>query len=203
MSDHPISNHIERFIGAVDSVSHDFIPLFPVHVHHVPPTKKRPYHALVTEGMSYDPLRVKPGDEAFRYQELMMLMPKSWRWDDKKASWPVFWLRHLAKYAHQEKTYFTYGHSFGNGPECAPLAPGVEACSWLFLPPIQLEESARDLPVDGKHVGRLIAIVPIYRDEYRHIIERDGLNDVLDGFEREGVSELYDPKRRSVLRKIR
>ncbi len=205
MSDHPISDHIARVIGTVDQVSHEFVPpdagVPAVHVHHVPPTRKRPFHALVTEGMSYRPLMVQPGDEPFKYQELMMLMPKSWHWGDEKVSWPIFWLRYLAQYAHRENTYFAYGHSFGNGPDCAPLAASVETCAWLFLPPIQFEESARELRIDEQHVGRLVAIVPIYHDEYRHIVDRDGLRDVLDGFEEAGVSELYDPERRSVLKK--
>jgi hypothetical protein len=206
MSDHPISDHIERFIGPADFVYQDFVPVLGaprVRINHVPPTKKHAFHALVTAGMSHAPLSVRRGDEPFRHQELMMLMPKSWRRDYKKNRWPLFWLRHLAQYAHLEKTYFAYGHSFGNGPECAPLAPGVAACAWLFLPPIRLDERARELRVDEKHVGRLVAIVPIYRDEHRHIVEQNGLGDVLDGFERDGVSELFDPKRKSALKRRR
>jgi hypothetical protein len=203
MSGHPISDHIERFVGPVDHVEHDFDPRLPIHIHHVQPAKSRPYHALVTEGMSYSPLKVRRGDEEFRFQELMILMPRSWRRSDKKTTWPLFWLRHLAQYAHREKTYYAYGHSFGNGPNCDPLAPGVEMCGWLFLPPIELEEKAKVLPIDEKHQGRLIALVPVYRDEYRHIVDENGLNDVLDGFERDGVSELYNPKRKSVLVKTR
>jgi hypothetical protein len=150
--------------------------------------------------MSYQPLSVSPGDEPFAYEELMMLMPKNWNWDDDKTSWPVFWLRHLAQYAHREAKYFRYGDTFANGPECASLAPGVEACAWLFLPPILLGKSARELRVDERHVGRLVAIVPIYRDELRHVVERNGLRDLLKRFEREGITELYDPRRASVLR---
>jgi hypothetical protein len=204
MGDHPIDEHIERFIGKVDWVNHELSPITPVHVHHVPPSKKHPYHALATEGVSYEPLSVKPGDEPFRYLELMMLMPKSWRLDKDEVSWPIYWLRHLGKYVHQEKTYFAYGHTFGNGPELAPLAPGLETCAWIFLPPIRLDNAAQELPVDQEHVGRWIAIVPIFADEYRYIVrpgtQRSGLNDVLDGFERHGVSELYDPNRQSVLK---
>ena len=50
-----------------------------IDVHWVQPTPKRPYHTLVTSGMSDKPMTVPAGAEHLRFAELMLCLPPEWQ----------------------------------------------------------------------------------------------------------------------------
>ncbi len=59
-----IGTHIEAYVGSIDGVFHEIASdIVHVDVHHVTPTDQRPYHTLVTSGMSDRPMAAPPGFE--------------------------------------------------------------------------------------------------------------------------------------------
>jgi hypothetical protein len=117
-----ITNHVERYIGKIETVWHEIISdLVHIDVHWVQPTAERPYHTLVTSGMSDRPMTVPEGAENFCYGELVLCLPQEWpisegAFKDEKNYWPIRLLkgtaplstriRHLAvlrPYGHQRR----------------------------------------------------------------------------------------------------
>lgn len=74
-----ISDHIQEHIGPIEMVFHEIISdVVHVDLHWVKPTRDKPYHTLVTSGMSDLPMTVPDGAENFRYAELMLSLPPEW-----------------------------------------------------------------------------------------------------------------------------
>ena len=49
-----ISDHIENFIGKIDTVFHEIVSdQVHVDIHWVKPTKERPFHTLITSGICF------------------------------------------------------------------------------------------------------------------------------------------------------
>ena len=67
-----ISNHIEEHVGPVSQVLHELVSdLVHVDIHQVSPTKSRPYHTLITSGMSDRPMTLPEGvDDEWQFAEL-------------------------------------------------------------------------------------------------------------------------------------
>ena len=115
-----ISNHVERHYGKIETVWHEIISdLVHVDVHWVQPTAERPYHTLVTSGMSDRPMTVPEGAEDFRYGEVMLCLPSEWKiskeaailtaslWSDLPKLPPRRQRAGLRSFPGEEKKYFT------------------------------------------------------------------------------------------------
>lgn len=60
----------------------------------IPPAVDRPFHVLVTSGMSDLAMTVPEGMEFFRRAELMIALPADWpiegpRFEDEQGYWPI------------------------------------------------------------------------------------------------------------------
>src|SRR5262245_45453724 len=112
-----ISDHIGRHYGKIAVVWHEIISdLVHVDVHWVQPTAERPYHTLVTSGMSDRPMTVPAGAEEHRYAELMLSLPADWplsseAFQDDSNYWPVRLLKMLARFPHEYDTWMCFGHT--------------------------------------------------------------------------------------------
>ena len=146
-----IGKHVVEHVGPVTNVFHEVNPnIVHVDVLVVGPHEERPYHTLVTCGMSERPMRVPiegPEDlgliPELRYAELMLCLPPDWSLDpatftDESNYWPIRWLKRLARLPHQHGSWLSIGHTIPNGDpphplrESAPLAVGSstsQSCS--------------------------------------------------------------------------
>src|SRR5215471_13595300 len=114
-----IDKHIETHIGKISTVLHEIASdLVHIDVHQVNPTQERPYYTLITSGMSDLPMTVPESAHDFRYAELMLCLPSDWRLDhdDLKQGgdlyyWPIRWLKICARFPHEYKTWFGWGHT--------------------------------------------------------------------------------------------
>ncbi|MGH9321203.1 MAG: suppressor of fused domain protein, partial [Vicinamibacteria bacterium] len=99
-----IAAHVERNVGPIDfTFTLHEMEDHPVRVdvHHVPPADHRPFHTLVTSGMS----RV----------ELFMLLPPGFSLsapsiEEGRWSWPLGVVRGLARDPRDESTWLGWGH---------------------------------------------------------------------------------------------
>src|ERR1044072_886079 len=129
-----ISKHIEAHWGKVETVFHELCSDYVhVDVHYVKATKERPFHTLITSGMSDRPMRAPDGAEDFRYSELVISLPPEWPLDeesfkDEKNWWPIRWLKKLARFPHEYDTWFTWGHTIPNDDPPVPFAENTKFC---------------------------------------------------------------------------
>ena len=66
-----ISDHIEQYVGNIDIVFHEIVSdMVHIDVHWVKPTKEKPFHTLITSGMSDLPMTVPEELEEHQYAEL-------------------------------------------------------------------------------------------------------------------------------------
>ncbi len=135
-----LSHHIEEHVGEIEMVFHELISdLVHVDVHWIKATPQRPFHVLVTTGMSDLPMTVPKGAEAHRYAELAIALPADWNmneadWQDEDHYWPIRWLKMLARFPHEYETWLAVPHTVPNGDPAERFAPSTALCGWLISP---------------------------------------------------------------------
>jgi hypothetical protein len=198
-----IGNHIHLNIGEPAQVLHEIIPFDPhIDIEIVPPSPQRPYYTLITAGMSELPMTVPKGKKESAYAELMLCVPASWKFDEKslegqRYSFPIDWLRLMARFPHDGGTFLAPGHTIPNGDPPEPLAPGSKLCCLLIREPVTTPDGFRTLTIKKKTI-RFYALIPLYEDEMRFKVAKG--YKALDALLQEnGVTELLDVKRPSVV----
>lgn len=208
-----IEAHVERHIGSIGNVFHELIsPLVHIDILCVPPTDERPFHTLVTCGMSAKPMSVPPEIESrlgfdARYAELLVCLPPEWKLDeasfrDEANYWPIRWLKTLARLPHEYNTWLWEGHTVPNGDPARPFAPNTRLCCTMLAPPLSLQEEAHTLQAedeDGQEASiSFFAMQTLYADEVAFKLKSggDALFEVLDGND---VGDVLDIARPSVV----
>ncbi|GHJ43791.1 hypothetical protein Cs7R123_11330 [Catellatospora sp. TT07R-123] len=199
-----IDRHIAEYFGPVAFVLHEFLShLVPVHVHVVEATAQRPYHVLITSGMSDLPMSLPEGHDISPYAELMICLPADWpvgegALRDDRTGWPVHVLKYVARLPHEYLTWIGEWHSVPNGDPAEPYAPDTPFAGVLIAPPVRVPEQARTIDVgDGTHIN-LLALVPLHAAEIRLKVT-EGTDALLPLLDRGGVSECLDPRRPSLV----
>jgi len=202
-----ISDHIERHIGPIDSVFHELIsPEVHIDVHIVAANAERPFHTLVTSGMSEIAMPVPKEIVDYQYAEVMICLPKEWpilaikatpaKGEELNHWWPVRTLRFTARYPHLAKTWLYLDHTLGNEKE-RPYAPSTQMCATILANPKTIKPMARTMRSrNGKRI-QLWAVVPIYQEELDLKLKR-GAKELNARFEKHGINEILDPSRINV-----
>jgi hypothetical protein len=136
---HKIGQHVEKYLGPIvgtwnETANHPpYIDLL-----HIDPTESRPFHYLVTSGMSDLAMKVpaEEGFEEYRFIELVLALPASWPMEPAALAkpehfWPIGWLRRLARFPHDTGQWLGWGHTI---PVLDPPRPFVKgSCLTTFL----------------------------------------------------------------------
>ncbi len=197
-----ISEHIARHLGPVYKVFHEITSdLVHIDLHWVQADERRPYHTLVTSGMSDLPMTVPEGAEEFRFAELLLRLPLEWRLDadsfrDENWYWPLRCLKQLARYPHDFKTFLAFGHSTANEE---PFAPNTKLSGVVLLFTLGAPAEFNQLTFGGRTI-HFYSVIPLYPEELEHKL-RYGLEKLLPRFDRYGISDVIDPQRRNVCRR--
>jgi Suppressor of fused protein (SUFU) len=200
-----IEAHVERHIGPITGVFHELVSEYVrLDVLRIEATDERPWHTLVTAGMSAKPMTVPDGHEADRFAELVIALPPGWplddeSWQDERHYWPVRLRKQLARLPHMFATHLGEGHTIPNGDPPEPYAPGTKLCCALIAPPLTApsEFHVLDTPDGPIH---FLAVILIYRDEMKLKLDR-GFEALFEPFEAAQVSEIVEPDRPSAVRR--
>jgi hypothetical protein len=201
-----IARHIERHLGPIASVFHELVSdAVHLDVHWVKPRPARPYHFLVTSGMSDRPMNVPAAAKAPRHVELMVTLPERWSigdaaFENENWYWPLRQLKTLARFPHKYDTWLGEGHTVTNDDPPQPLAPGTRLCGALLQPPQHVPAAFRELRIDGRKAIRFLAVVPLHEEEMA-LKMREGTESLLKLLRKHGVTDVVDPVRRSVARR--
>jgi hypothetical protein len=199
-----IEAHVQEHVGPIDRVFHELdSPYVHLDILEIPAHEGRPWHTLVTCGMSAQPMTV-PNPDLPCYAELVISLPPDWpldkeSWRDERHYWPVRLLKQLARLPHEYDTWLGIGHTVPNGDPPEPYAPGTKLCAALIAPPMMWPDKAEVLETD-EGLLRFYSILPLHRDELELKLER-GAEALFDPFDDAEVSEILDPGRPSALRR--
>jgi hypothetical protein len=201
-----ISDHIESYIGDIEMVFHEILSdTVHIDVHHVKPTEERPFHSLISSGMSDLPMTMPDAIQAPAYAELLMTLPKEWQIDDEsfrdeKWYWPIRQLKYLARFPHKYNTWLGWGHTIPNGDPAEPFAKNTSLNGVIILPPLSTPEGFHNLFIDENKTISFFSIVPLYEDEM-NLKLRKGSNFLLDKFDKFTINDIIDIKRKNVCKK--
>ncbi|WP_043583345.1 suppressor of fused domain protein [Geminisphaera colitermitum] len=205
-----IVSHIEKHAGVPARVLHavDSADQAAVDIHVVEPSEARPFRTFVTAGMS-DFAMVPPKMYSdWKYAELFLCLPTSWRidydnWQKDENAWPLRILANIARLPHRHATWIWYGQTLPNGNPPTPLAPSVGFTSLVLLTPVRLPEDFLELPIDGKTDAdkktlHFFSLVPIYADEEK-LKTQQGIEALEKALQAGGCTELLKADRASVV----
>jgi Suppressor of fused protein (SUFU) len=201
-----ISEHIEFHCGPVSGVIHELLSdLVHIDIHRVEPSQERPYHTLVTSGMSDRPMNAPEQVAECQYAELMLCLPPNWPLDEKSLEdgrnyWPLYLLKMLARFPHKFSSWLWWGHTMPNGDPAEPYADNTQHCCALLMSPLLFGKEFRELKVDDEKTIHFFSIVPLYKEEMELKLEK-GTESLFDGFDKHNVNELLDVKRVNVCKK--
>jgi hypothetical protein len=201
-----IGAHIEAHLGPVSGVFHELISdLVHVDIHLVPPTDGRPFHTLVTSGMSDQPMSPPAAAPDCRVAELIIGLPPDWpmdqeSWSDERYYWPVRWLKMLSRLPHEYKTWLWHGHTVPNGDPPEPFSEDTDLCCALLLPPFLTRPEFDALEIDADKTIHFFALVPLYREEMDFKL-RKGTDALIERLVKAGVDEVLDVKRKNVCKR--
>ena len=195
-----ITAHIQKYIGEPEEVFHEFVSdLVHVDVHVVKPTTAKNYYTLVTSGMSDRPMTPVEEEKEFKYAELMLCLPPDWPLDDENYQWPVELLKFLARFPHEYQTWLAENHGMPNGDPPDKL-PGTKMDSFLITTSRTAPEEFWRLKISEEKTVYFWAVVPLYPEEMKLKL-KDGTEPLLDLLAQNNVTELFDPNRKSTVKK--
>jgi hypothetical protein len=201
-----ISDHIEKHIGEIAMVFHELVSdTVHIDVHHVSPTKRRPFHTLITSGMSDLAMSVPDNIDSTRYLELMITLPETWKIDEisfknEQWYWPIRQLKYLARFPHKYSTWMGWGHTIPNGNPAEPFAENTKFNGLILLPPINVDEAFTELEINENKIIEFLSIVPLYKEEMEFKLAK-GSEMLLKKFDKYGVSDVVDVNRKNVIKK--
>ena len=194
-----ISDHIEQYVGKIDSVYHELVSdKVHIDIHIVKPTDERPFYTLVTSGMSDLPMNAPTDLADVAHAELLVCLPPDWKLaqedlEDENNYWPIRWLKILSRFPHEYNTWLGWGHTIPNGDPAQPYVEGTELNTILLLPSIMFGEDFRQLKLENKVIN-FFALVPLYTEEVE-LKMKSGVESLFDGFDAYGVTDILDLKR--------
>lgn len=156
-------------------------------------TRSALFGALFTEGMSDRAMNVPPGEDDFRYAELVLVL-ENWpedpaTWNSPEWNWPVSWLRSLAQRPFRENGWLGEPVSVVRGEE--PLGPNTAMTSWLL---ISDKQPVGTFTLAGGKRVVFYTVMAIHTAEADFAIER-GVPALLHLFGEENIIENLDRNR--------
>jgi hypothetical protein len=197
-----IEAHIEKHVGKVDTVYHEIMSdLIHLDVLWVPATAERPFHLLVTSGVSDEPMTVPEGMEKYRHAELMMALPGDWplteaAFKDEANYWPIRWLKKIGRLPHEYGTWIGWGHTIPNGDPAEPIA-GTKFIGFMLTPPYGLSADFFQLTTKSGETICFYTLVPLFQGEM-DLKLKHGVEELEQRLEKAGVGFVLDVKRTNV-----
>jgi hypothetical protein len=183
-----------ELFGEAQGIFREDVPLLPrIDVRtYVRSSQRGNVFAIVTSGMSDLRMRVPPdvGDDAPRRVELIFYC------SEPKREY-VETLRWVARFAHDQRTWLSFGHTLPNGSPPAPFWGSEILDTLLFMPTIVTRDQKlpEALVVAGDPV-HFLWVVPLSTAECNLKLTK-GFGAVLDLFEKNRHPYVFDPTRRS------
>lgn len=189
-------------IGDYSSVFHEiFSPDIHVDVIAIPPSGDTKWWTVTTMGMSAAPMSAPRGRPKFA--ELAMQLPSNWKFDEKslamedgRYSWPIEWIKTLARLPITFDTHVDICHTVPM-EDIAPAKACTFACA-MFLPFMGADPEKTTI-IAGRKSIQLYSVVPLYQEEIDLHLEQgfDVLAELMEAAELQPW-DMSTPGRRNV-----
>jgi hypothetical protein len=197
-----VEAHVEKYIGKIETVYHEILSdLIHLDVLFVPATADRPYHLLVTSGVSDEPMNVPEGMEKFSRAELLIALPRDWPLDqeslkDEANYWPVRWLKMIGRLPHEYKTWVGWGHTIPNGDPPEPIA-NTGFVGAMLTPPYELPQDFFQFRARSGDTISFYVLTPLYKEEMDLKLKK-GADEIEKRFEKRRIGFVLDTERVNV-----
>jgi hypothetical protein len=202
-----IHTHVERRLGPIKTVFAEIVSDdMKLDILHVGSTLFRRRELLVTCGMSAMPMQLPEGADGQARAELVIELPKGWPLNveafmDERHYWPVRLLKDMARYPMQAASWLGFGHTIANASseeDLQPYASDVPFCAAAVLPCMPMGEDGFVMTTRGGEQVIFWSVVPLHRAELKFKLE-EGIDPLLDRFDKHRVRTRVDPSRRSAV----
>ncbi|MEO0468054.1 MAG: suppressor of fused domain protein [Bacteroidota bacterium] len=189
-----ITDHIEAHIGPVEMVFHEMVSdRIHVDIHWVKPGPDRPFHSLITSGMSDLPMEVPKGLEALRFAEVSICLPPDWpmsqeAFQNEANYWPIRMLKVIARFPHEYNTWLGFGHTIPYGNPPMAFADNTKMNTILLMPTIVFGEAFHQLTLAERSI-HFYSLIPLYQEEVEKKMQK-GVESLFDGFDQYGVTDI-------------
>jgi hypothetical protein len=202
-----ICNHIEQYIGVIDTVFKEVISdVLSIDILIVAPTPNRNYYTLITSGMSELAMKVPDGAEEYQYTELMICLPPTWKlsdeaFKDERNYWPVRALKTMARFPHEYNTWLYMGHTLVNGNPVQPYSvdSGFKGM-FVWVPEVEDQSGFFNLEMNSEKVVHFYTLVPLYEEELDYKVKH-GEEELLNKLNKIGVTDVLNPSRQNSCKK--
>lgn len=202
-----ISEHIEKTVDSIHMVFHEIVSnKVHIDVNWIKPANNRPFHTLVTTGMSELPMNVPEGFENFKYIELVILLPESWNlsnedFNNEENYWPIRLLKSTAKFPHEYDTWLFDGHTISNGNPAEPYSKLATFNTALVVPPLSIGEDFFKMSIENGKDIYFFCLVPLYQEEVDYKLKH-GMDKLMEKFEANNVSDVVNVNRKNSCKKL-
>jgi hypothetical protein len=199
-----IRAHVETHLGPVAGIVNAG-PGYGIDldIFHVDATETKPFHVLVTCGMSDRPMSLpEEVDDVSPLAELVLGLDASWPFapeniGDDRYGWPLKLLASLARLPHAHELWFGPGHTVPNGNPPSPYIEGTELCGVLLAPLVAMPPDFGRLDLGEEGTLDFIGVVPVYAEEMKLKLDR-GTEALFERFDAHQINEILVPNRRKV-----
>ncbi|WP_337100077.1 suppressor of fused domain protein [Paenibacillus sp. YIM B09110] len=203
-----LCNHVEKYIGPIEGVFREIVSdLVSIDIIVAAPTSKRNYYTLVTYGMSELPMTVPDGAEEFRYSELMICLPPTWKisdeaFKDERNYWPIRALKTLAKFPHEHNTWLYLGHTLANGNPIKPYSEDSKFQGMLLsLPDVEDKQGFFNLDISNGKVVHFFTLIPIYQEEMDYKLKH-GMEALFGKLIKAATDDVVNLNRKNTCKKV-
>lgn len=199
-----VDKHLDEFFDEdADIVVFDEIKSEIIHrdIYFIKATEERPYHILLSCGMSALPMAVPKDIDSSEFAEIMMLLPKEWNLEYESFSnegnyWPVRIMKELMMLPHLNKTWLGFGHTFGHEDDLE-FAEGIGFNAIMLAHSMELSEDFTQIELDNENFIDIYTLIPLYKEELE-FKKKNSTGDLLELFDKFGIEEIVKIGRRNV-----
>lgn len=200
--------HVEKYIGPIEGVFQEIVSdQISIDIIVAAPTSVRNFYTLVTYGMSEMPMTVPEGAEDYRYAELMICLPPTWKisdeaFQDERNYWPIRALKTLAKFPHEYHTWLYLGHTLANGNPVQPYSEDVKFQGMLLsLPDVEDKREFFNLFISTEKVIHFFSLIPIYQEEMDYKL-KNSMEALFEKLQKVGTDDVVNLNRKNGCKKI-
>ena len=209
-----MKNNIPNSVEIIDSHLDDFFPndenilvfdeieshIIHRDIYFIKADDNRPYHILLSSGMSALPMNVPEDYNEPFFAELMILLPKDWNleyesFNDEKNYWPIRLMKEMMMLPHKNNTWLGFGHTFGfeEGDE---FAEGIGFNSIMLVYSMELSDNFTNINYENKSI-QVYSMIPLYKEELE-FKKINGANALLEKFDEFNIEEIVKIGRKNV-----
>ena len=191
-----VDDHLNKFFDeSEDIVVFDEIESEVIHrdIFFIKAGEDRPYHILLSCGMSALPMNVPDDVDSSPYAEVMFLLPKEWSlefdsFSDERNYWPIRLMKELMMLPHPDETWLGFGHTYGH-EEDEEFAEGTGFNAVMLAHSMKLSEDFTQIQLKDDGFVTIYSLIPLYREELEFKKE-NGATALLELLDDYGVEEI-------------